>query len=83
MKRKEITLYNPQTGEEQNIRIGYSFTMFFFGFFVPFFRKDWQTGFILMLCDIFTLGIASIIFAGFYNAYFSKKLIKKGYKIKN
>lgn len=81
MAKPEITLYNPQSKDMQTIRLGYSFTMLLFGFFVPFFRRDWKTGFILMLCDILSLSAVSVIFAWFYNYYDVRRLIKKGYVI--
>lgn len=82
MAKPEITLYNPQSKDMQTIRLGYSFTMLLFGFFVPFFRRDWKTGFILMLCDILSLSAVSVIFAWFYNFYDVRRLIKKAMSYK-
>lgn len=82
MTKPEITLFNPQTKDTKIIRLGYSFAMMLFGFFVPFFRRDWRTGLILMLLDIFSLGVISVIFAWFYNFYDVCRLVKQGYEIK-
>ncbi|MDB5716652.1 MAG: hypothetical protein JWM38_79, partial [Sphingomonas bacterium] len=37
-----IILENPNTGQLREAPIGFSWTMFFFGFFPPIFRGDWK-----------------------------------------
>lgn len=43
---------NPKTGYENQYKIGFSWTSFFFGFFVPLFRQDWKTFLILILLQV-------------------------------
>ncbi|WP_056961650.1 hypothetical protein [Fructilactobacillus florum] len=47
LNANQVSLKNPQTGEVQICKLGVSWTVFFFGFFVPIFRKDW-TWFLIM-----------------------------------
>lgn len=66
---------------------GFSWTTFFFGFFPALFRADFITfmgGFVVMLIvGIFTLGIgawvAMFVWAFFYNKYYTRKLLERGY----
>ncbi|MGL4997985.1 MAG: hypothetical protein ACRC5T_03205 [Cetobacterium sp.] len=65
--------------------LGFSWTSFFFGFFVPLFRKDWVTAGVMFLLTMavgfFTAGFGSLIWSvllGFgYNKYYTKNLIEK------
>lgn len=44
---KHIILINPKNGSSDEIKVGFSWTMLFFGIFVPLFRSDWKWFFIL------------------------------------
>lgn len=67
--------------------VGFSWTSFFFGFFVPLFRKDFKTAFILVVISLllgaFTAGagglLINIIFAFGYNKYYTSNLLKVGF----
>lgn len=74
-------------GAEKQVKLGFSWTTFFFGIFTPMLRGDlkWTaivfvTNFLLAL---FTYGIGNIftpIFFGyFYNKFYLKDLLAKGY----
>jgi len=66
---------------------GFSWTTLFFGFWPALFRADFLTfigGFVvLVLIGIFTFGIGSVVamfvWAFFYNKYYTRKLLEKGY----
>lgn len=68
--------------------VGFSWTTFFFGFWVPIFRKDFKTALILFVLTIavgfFTFGagilILDIILGFFYNKYFTENLVKAGFR---
>lgn len=67
--------------------VGFSWTVFFFGFFVPLFRKDYISalGLFVISCIVsfFTYGaggfILNIIAAFAYNKYYTENLIKQGF----
>lgn len=66
---------------------GFSWTTLFFGFFPALFRGDFITflgGFaVLIVLGIFTIGIGSgiamIVWAFWYNKYYTRKLLERGY----
>ena len=63
--------------------VGYSWTMLFFGIFVPLLRGDWKWAAITLLAAIFSYGLVPlIIFPFIYNKFYLKDLIYKGYKVK-
>ena len=62
--------------------VGFSWTMLFFGVFVPLFRGDWKWAAITLLAAFITSGLSWFIFPFFYNKFYLKDLIKQGYKIK-
>lgn len=85
---KVIQLKHSATGLTKDGFYGFSWTTLFFGPFVPLFRGDFLTflGYlaIVMLIGLITAGIGGyfcfIIWAFFYNGYYTKKLIENGYK---
>lgn len=71
--------------------VGFSWTVFLFGFFVPLFRKDFKTAFILVVISLIlgsvTAGlgawILNLILAFGYNKYYTSNLIKLGFIASN
>lgn len=61
--------------------IGFSWTVLFFGFFVPLFRQDWVWVIGMILLAYFTAGLSNILLAFFYNKWYINSLLNKGYKI--
>ncbi|MGX6591733.1 HrgC protein [Cetobacterium ceti] len=57
--------------------IGFSWTTFFFGFFVPLLRGDWLWFILILIAQWFSYGFASIVMAFFYNKLYTRKLIEK------
>lgn len=81
MAKVEITLKNPVSGEFIKAPVGYSWTVLFFGFFVPIFRGDWIYTAILLAFGVFTFGLSNIVFSFIYNKTFIKnKILKSGFK---
>jgi hypothetical protein len=92
MASNRIYFKNPNTGEMCEAPVGFSWTVFFFGFIPPLVRSDWKgAGLIFLLgvggsllalpatgpnSPIFVL--ISIIFAFIYNKFYIKGLVKKG-----
>ena len=67
---KKVTLKSP-IGELKNVKVGFSWTTFFFGPLVCLFRKDWAFGVIWLLVYVF-LGSSDFVsgfVGGFVNGY--------------
>lgn len=75
------------SGGIKNVKVGFSWTTFFFGFFPALFRGDLKWAAIMFITSffigIFTLGfgawIPGIIFSFIYNKMYIKELLEKGY----
>ena len=52
-------------GMVKEAKIGFSFTTFFFGAFVPALRGDWKYAGIMLVCAIITSGISTLVFTKF------------------
>ena len=78
-----IQLRNENTGEVVFAPQGFSWTFFFFGFFVPLFRGDFLyfcvAFFVILPFNFLTFGFAQVIFAFFYNNLYFQKMINKGF----
>lgn len=83
-----ITLKN-DAGITKTVKVGFSWTVFFFGFFVPLFRGDWKWAGVMAISSIvvamFTYGIGAwvllLIFAVKYNEWYINDLKEKGYRV--
>lgn len=75
----KVTLKN-QFGQVKQVKVGFSWTMFFFGFFVPIFRGDWKYMLISLLAALLTFGFSWIIFPFIYNKLYINDLIYKGWR---
>ncbi|MQS75142.1 SHOCT domain-containing protein [Companilactobacillus halodurans] len=81
-------LTNQLTHQTKQVKVGFSWTEFFFGSLSPLFRGDFKWFAILFIVNIlltsFTLGfgtlIAHIAIAFFYNQWYTKDLIEKGFR---
>lgn len=81
-------LLNQSTGAVKEIKVGFSWTTFFFGLFVPLFRGDIKWALIMLALSILAgvptsgvgSGIVGIIFSFMYNKFYTKDLLAKGYE---
>ena len=72
----------------KEVKVGFSWTTFFFGLFVPLIRGDLKWAAIMFAIEAivgaFTLGfgagIIGIVFAFIYNKIYIKELLEKGYR---
>ena len=69
-----------EIGQVKIVKEGFSWTMLFFGIFVPLYREDWKWFLIILIANIFTYGWASVVFAFIYNKIYINDLLEKGYK---
>ena len=78
----KLNLKNPTTGEIKQAPVGFSWTTFFFGPFVPLFRSDWLMAIVMFGVAMVTAGISNVVFAFIYNKLHIKNLIyKEGFKV--
>ncbi len=59
--------------------VGFSWTTFFFGFFVPLLRGDFKWTVILLICCVLSFGLANLVFCFFYNKIYTSNLLEAGY----
>ena len=62
-------------GMVKEAKIGFSFTTFFFGAFVPALRGDWKYAGIMLVCAIITSGISTLVFPFVYNKLYIKEFL--------
>lgn len=82
-----VNLSNPTTHQVKQVKVGFSWTVFFFGFFPMLFRGDWKwfaiTFFTQLVLGGFTAGIGSmivsIVFSFIYNNLYINDLLTSGY----
>ncbi|HZG15340.1 MAG TPA: DUF2628 domain-containing protein [Candidatus Bathyarchaeia archaeon] len=83
----KVTLKN-EGGITKVVKVGFSWTTFFFGFFPALFRGDLKWAIIMFIIAAvlgsFTFGIGAwvsgIVFSFIYNKIYIKELIEKGYR---
>ena len=83
----KVVLQN-DAGLTKQVKIGFSWTTFFFGFIPALIRGDLKWAIIMLLLEAvfgsFTFGIGAwfvgIVFSFVYNKIYIKELIEKGYK---
>lgn len=74
---------NPNTGHIKEAPVGFSWTVFFFGFFPPMFRGDWKWAIIMFLLALITVGLSNLVFMFIYNKLYIKDLVGAGFKVKS
>ncbi|MDT2830066.1 DUF2628 domain-containing protein [Vagococcus carniphilus] len=74
-----VNLYNPRTNQAKQAKVGFSWTVFFFGSIPALFRGDWKWFFIMLLANTFTAGFAHLVFMFLYNKLYLSDLIVAGF----
>jgi hypothetical protein len=83
----KVLLRHKETGVIKTGYYGFSWTTLFFGFMPALFRGDFRSfvgGFcVLLVLSVVTLGvgtgIAMVVWAFKYNAYYTRRLLERGY----
>ncbi|WP_120805982.1 HrgC protein [Helicobacter pylori] len=60
--------------------VGFSWTTFFFGFFVPIIRGDVKWAIVMVVAALFTFGLSNIVFAFIYNKQYTTRLLESDYE---
>ena len=66
-------------GMTKPVKIGFSWTMLFFGFFVPLIRGDVKWTIISLLLAFFTFGLSWLVLPFIYNKIYVKEMFEKGW----
>jgi len=74
-----MDLINSNGATKTGVKYGFSWTLFFFGPFVPLFRGDIKWLIIMLILAPLTFGIAGLIFPFIYNRIYISNLLEKGY----
>ena len=79
--QKKIKVKHNESGILSHCFIGYSWTYFFFGFFVPIFRGEISIGVFHFILSIVTLGIFQLIMPFLYNKQYSTRLLNNSWSL--
>ena len=66
-------------GIQKKSFVGFSWTTFFFGFFVPLIRGDIKWFLIMLILSFLSFGLAQFILCFLYNKFYTVNLLEKGY----
>ena len=80
MAYTSIIFKNPNTGAIKEAPVGFSWTVFFFGFFPPLFRGDWKWAVIMLIIAMITFGLSNLVFMFIYNKLYIKELVGSGFQ---
>ena len=79
--QKKIKIKHNESGIQRNCFVGYSWTYFFFGFFVPIFRGEISIGVFHLIFSIVTFGIFQLIMPFLYNKQYSTRLLNSSWSL--
>ena len=79
MAFSSVKLKHPEYEIVKDAPVGFSWTVFFFGFFPALFRGDWKWGLIILFSALVTFGISNLVFIFIYNKLYIKSLLEQGY----
>ena len=79
--QKKIVFKHKDSGINKNGLVGYCWTYFFFGFFVPIFRGEISIGIFHLIFSLVTFGIFQLVMPFLYNKQFSTRLLTNGWEL--
>ena len=79
--QKKIKVKHNESGILKNCFVGYSWTYFFFGFFVPIFRGEISIGVFHLIFSVVTFGIFQLIMPFLYNKQYSTRLLNNSWSL--
>lgn len=79
--QKKIKVKHNNTGIQKHCFVGYSWTYFFFGFFVPIFRGEILIGLFHFALSFVTFGIFQLIMPFLYNKQYSIRLLNDSWSL--
>lgn len=79
----KVIIQHPANGLTKNGFFGFSWTYFFFGWWVPLFRGELGVAALHLLFTICTLGIWQLVVSFLYNKQYMTRMLEKGYILKD
>ena len=79
--QKKIKVKHNESGILKHCFVGYSWTDFFFGFFVPIFRGEISIGIFHLIFSIVTFGLFQLVMPFLYNKQASVRLLLNGWEL--
>jgi|TARA_B100001093_G_scaffold436648_1_gene435143 hypothetical protein len=79
--QKKIRVKHSESGIQKNCFVGYSWTYFVFGFFVPIFRGEISIGIFHLIFSVVTFGIFQLIMPFLYNKQYSIRLLNNSWNL--
>jgi len=79
--QKKINVKHNESGILKNCFVGYSWTYFIFGFFVPIFRGEILIGVFHLIFSLVTFGIFQLIMPFLYNKQYSTRLLNNSWSL--
>ena len=78
-----VIIQNPMNGLTKIGYFGFSWTYFFFGWFVPLIRGELGVAALHLLFSVVTVGIWQLIVSFLYNKQYMTRMLEKGYILKD
>jgi len=75
---RTVELKNDNNETREGV-VGFSWTVFFFGSYVPMFRGDWGSFVIMLIAELFSFRLVNLVYSFTYNKSYTRKLLEKGY----
>ncbi len=75
-----IKIMENEVGLQKKVKVGFSWTLLFFGVFVPLIRGDLKWALIMFVLAFLTGGVSWLVFPFTYNKIYVESLIENGYK---
>ena len=79
--QRKIKVKHQQSAIEKHCFVGYSWTYFFFGFFVPIFRGEIAIGVFHLIFSVVTFGLFQLVMPFLYNKQYSTRLLTDGWTL--
>ena len=79
--QKKVNVTHSDSGVTKPGFVGYCWTYFFFGFFVPIFRGEIGIGLLHLVFSIITFGIFQLVMPFLYNKQYTTRLLLSGWSL--
>jgi hypothetical protein len=79
----KVIIQDPNNGLTKNGYFGFSWTYFFFGWFVPLIRGELGVAALHCLFSMITFGLWQFIVCFLYNKQYMTRMLEKGYQLKD